>query len=86
MNNNINRINNIFEHAKNMPKINVAVVAPETAVTLASAVEAAKKDIINPILIGSAEKIQAIATEISEDISNYELIISSKFLSKFFIV
>lgn len=64
----------LFEKAKKQNKMKLVVAAANDENILKAVCSAAKKDIIEPILIGDKEKIQKVATDISVDIRKYELI------------
>lgn len=58
----------LLEACKGLEPIRTAVVAPEDKVSLGGALLAAKHGIINPILIGSTETINAVAGQIGADL------------------
>lgn len=60
--------------AEPLPPIHTAVVAPETADSLAGAVLAARHTLIDPILIGDPVKIAAAALEAGLDLGPYRII------------
>jgi phosphate acetyltransferase len=60
--------------ARGGPPMATAVVHPCDAVSLQSAVEAARIDLIAPILVGPAAKIRAVAAQAGIDISSMPLI------------
>lgn len=64
----------LLEKAEPLAAIRTAVVAPEEANSLGGALLAAKHTIIEPILIGDADKINAAADELGADIGNFEII------------
>ena len=59
--------------AKEVPPANTVVVHPCDESSLRGACEAAELGIITPTLVGSAEKITAVATQHGIDISRYQL-------------
>ncbi|MGM0380203.1 MAG: bifunctional enoyl-CoA hydratase/phosphate acetyltransferase [Bacillota bacterium] len=70
----IKDFNQLFEKAKKQSKMKLVVSAANDENILKAVCSAAKKDIIEPILVGDKEKINKVANEISVDIENYELI------------
>lgn len=54
--------------------IRIAVTHPCSETSLQGAVDAARANIIEPVLVGPAERIRALAAELSLDISPYELV------------
>lgn len=64
----------LFEWCDELPALRVAVVAPEDEHSLGGALLAAEREFIVPILIGDAAKIHAVAEEIGEDVSAFEII------------
>jgi phosphate acetyltransferase/phosphate butyryltransferase len=60
--------------AKGLAAIRTAIVHPVDAVSLLGAVEAAKANIIAPVLVGPEAKIRAAAEQAKLDISSYELV------------
>ena len=63
-----------MERAKAQPKFRVAVVHPCSEEALTGAVDAAESGLIEPVLVGPAAKITALAKECGVDISAYELV------------
>lgn len=63
-----------LEIAKNKPKRRMAVGAAEDEHVLGAIRDAVKENIVEPILVGNASKIEAIAEEIGFDLSNIEII------------
>lgn len=66
--------NRMIELARTLPALPTAVAAPDDANSLEGAVMAAREGLIQPILIGARDRIEAAANELGEDISQYELI------------
>ncbi|HVM85638.1 MAG TPA: phosphate acetyltransferase [Candidatus Binatia bacterium] len=64
----------VLSFAQSLPPIATAVVHPCDDVSLQSAVEAARIDLIEPILVGPSSKIRARADEFKLDISKIPLI------------
>ena len=56
------------------PAVRTAVVHPTDDVSLGGAIEAARQNLIIPVLIGPLDKMRAAATAIGEDISGFEII------------
>ena len=63
-----------LEACAGMPSTATAVVAPEDPASLGGALLAARRNLIVPILIGSAEAIKAVAKKHGEDLSGIEII------------
>ena len=64
----------LIQQAKGLAPIRVAVVHPVDTVCLLGAVEAAKANIIVPVLVGPEARIRAAAAQAKIDISPYELV------------
>lgn len=64
----------LIRSAQHMPAIGMAVAHPCDAVSLESAVEAAKLGFVKPILVGPAARVRAVATEAGLDIAPFELV------------
>jgi phosphate acetyltransferase len=64
----------LIEKAQQFAPIKTAVVHPITQEALEGVVAAAKRAIIDPILVGPMHKIKAVAVEFSIDISDYKII------------
>lgn len=64
----------LIERAKGLAPIRTAVVHPVDGVSLLSAVEAAKAQLIVPILIGPENRIRAAAKQVHLDLSEYEIL------------
>ncbi|HUZ91515.1 MAG TPA: bifunctional enoyl-CoA hydratase/phosphate acetyltransferase [Methylocella sp.] len=64
----------LVEMTKGLAPIRTAVVHPVDTVSLLGAIEAAREQLIVPILIGPKAKIRAAAAQAQLDISPYELI------------
>jgi phosphate acetyltransferase/phosphate butyryltransferase len=63
----------IIAKVKGLEPIRTAVVCPVDTVSLLGAVEAAKANLITPVLVGPEEKIRAAALRAQLDLSAYEL-------------
>jgi phosphotransacetylase/acyl dehydratase len=64
----------LVEMTRGLPPVRTAVVHPVDAVSLLGAIEAAREQLIVPLLIGPKAKIRAAAAQAQLDISPYELI------------
>lgn len=64
----------LLQKAAPLPALRTVVVCPEDASSLGGALLAARHTIITPILVGNRDKIAAVAKEIGEDISGFELV------------
>jgi phosphate acetyltransferase len=64
----------LVEKARGLEPIRTAVVHPVDAVSLQGAIEAAKENLIVPILVGPEAKIRAAAQGAKVDLSPYELV------------
>ena len=64
----------LVQRAQGLDPIRTAVVHPVDTVSLQGAVEAAKQNLIVPILIGPEAKIRSAAAQAQIDLSPYELI------------
>ena len=64
----------LMTRAKELPAVRTAVVHPCDAASLTGAVDAAKIGLIEPILVGPAERIQDVAARAELDISPYEIV------------
>jgi phosphate acetyltransferase/phosphate butyryltransferase len=64
----------LIEKARGLAPIRTAVVHPVDTVSLAGAIEAAKKKLIVPILVGPESKIKSAAQQAKLDLSAYELV------------
>ncbi len=67
-------LKDLQELAKKQETMTLAVAAAEDAHVLHAVIEAAKMDIVNPILVGDESKIKEIAAEHSYDISSYRIV------------
>lgn len=68
-----NRFEAILKQAQSLRPRRTAIVQPTDIYSLGGAIEAAKADLLTPLLIGPEAKIKAAADEIECDISDYEL-------------
>ena len=64
----------LVEMTQGLTPVRTAVVHPVDTVSLLGAIEAAREQLIVPVLIGPKAKIRAAATQAQLDISPYELI------------
>src|ERR1700761_3788892 len=64
----------LLKQARSCATINVAVAHPCDDVSLRGCIEAAKLDLIRPILVGPPERIRAVAKAASLNIDNYEIV------------
>ena len=67
-------LDRLLKAVSEMPALPTAVVHPVGKSSLLGAVEAAKENLITPILIGPPKRIQAAAKEAKLDIDSYELV------------
>ena len=65
---------NFIRKARGLAPLRTAVVHPVDEVSLAGAVEAARKKVIVPVLVGPEHKIRAAAKAAKLDLSGYELV------------
>lgn len=68
------RFNQLIEATRPLDPIATAVVHPCDSVSLTGAMEAGRRGLIRPILIGPEAKIRATAEEAGEDLSDTELV------------
>ena len=64
----------LVQQAKGLKPIRTAVVQPVDTVSLLGAIEAAKAQLIIPVLIGPEPKIRAMAEQSKLDLSGYEML------------
>ncbi len=64
----------LIDHVKDFPKIPTAVCHPCSREALQGAVDAARTNLIEPILVGPEGKIRELAKSMNIDISSYRLI------------
>ncbi|MCB9964878.1 MAG: bifunctional enoyl-CoA hydratase/phosphate acetyltransferase [Rhodospirillales bacterium] len=64
----------LLDKASNFAPLRVAVVHPVDIYSLAGAVEAARAGIIEPVLVGSEDKIRRVAENAHIDLNHYEII------------
>ncbi len=64
----------LIEATQGLPPVATAVAHPCDATSLGAAVDAAKRRLIRPILVGPRAKIEAVARELGVDLSVYELV------------
>jgi phosphate acetyltransferase len=67
----------LLKQAQSCATIDVAVVHPCDDVSLRGCIEAAKLDLIRPVLVGPPERIQAVADTSALDISQFEIVRSA---------
>ncbi len=65
---------NLIKLTKNLTPLKTAIVHPVDPLALQGAIDAARENLIIPILVGPKDKILAAANEAKLDISAYELI------------
>ena len=68
------KFRDLMETAKTLPPIKVAVAHPCDQSSLQAVVEAAERKLIDPILVGPKDRIQAVAKEHGLDISGFEIV------------
>ena len=61
---------NLFKACENLPPVSCAIVHPCDRDSLMGPIEAARRKLIVPVLVGPAEKIRAVARENEVDISS----------------
>jgi phosphate butyryltransferase len=66
--------NAMIQRAKTLPALPTAVAAPDDPNSLEGALMAAREGLIQPVLIGARDRIQAAARDLGENIGAYELI------------
>jgi phosphate acetyltransferase len=71
------RYQHLIAMAQRHPAIKTAIVHPCDDVSLQSAVEAAKLDLIEPILVGPSERVRSVAASGGFDIGRMELVNSA---------
>jgi phosphate acetyltransferase len=64
----------LIEATQGLPPVATAVAHPCDATSLGAAVDAAKRRLIRPILVGPRAKIEAVARELGVDLSAFELV------------
>jgi len=64
----------LVEVCRQIAPVATAVAHPCDVSSLAGAVEAARQGFIRPILVGPADRIQAVAAEAGIDVSSYEIV------------
>lgn len=64
----------LIERARSLPAVHIAVVCPDDPNSLGGALRAAHKGLIVPILVGDAQRIRAVAQELQQDISAFEIV------------
>jgi phosphate acetyltransferase len=65
---------NLFKACENLPPVSCAIVHPCDRDSLMGPIEAARRKLIVPVLVGPAEKIRAVARENEVDITPYRII------------
>jgi len=68
------RFHELIAKARNQPPIKVAVAHPCDQVSLESVAAAAELKLIEPILVGPAKRIRAVAAEFGIDIGGFEIV------------
>ena len=74
INNVHDKFRDLMEIAKSLPPIKVAVAHPCDKASLEAVVEAAERKLIDPVLVGPADRIRAVAQEHGLDISGFEIV------------
>ncbi|MEH6469800.1 MAG: bifunctional enoyl-CoA hydratase/phosphate acetyltransferase [Halopseudomonas sp.] len=69
-----NQLEFFIEQTSKTPPITTAVIHPVDSNSLHGAIEAAERNIIDPVLVGPEDKIRATAEEQQLDISQYRII------------
>lgn len=64
----------LIDSCENLPRVRTAVVHPVSVPAIAAVVEAADENLIDPVLIGPASRIEAAATEAGLDIQRFDLV------------
>jgi len=64
----------LLARAKSLSPVTTAIAHPCDVSSLTGAVDAAKRGLITPILVGPAERIRAVAREAGLDIAAYEIV------------
>lgn len=64
----------ILARAKKMPKIKTAVVHPVSANAILAAAEAAREGLIEPVMVGPADRIKAAAAECKVDMTGWQIV------------
>ena len=72
--NNSTRYQNLINMTKNFEPIRMAIVHPTDANSLMAAIDAAKLEIIIPVLVGPEAKIREVAEVEGVDLSSYEVV------------
>ena len=63
-----------IERCKDLPAITTAVVWPLSEPAMQGVMEGATNDLINPVLIGPADELKALAAKLKVDISKFRII------------
>jgi len=69
-----NAFKRLIDHVKDLKNLPTAVCHPCSKEALAGAIDAATADLIDPILVGPAARIRAVAASLNIDISAYRLV------------
>ena len=64
----------LFKACEKFPPVKCAIVHPCDRDSLLGPIEAAKRKLITPVLIGPADKIRSVAREIEVDLSPYQIL------------
>jgi phosphate acetyltransferase/phosphate butyryltransferase len=67
-------LEDLVQQARGLKPLRTAVVHPVDDASLCGAIEAARAQLINPVLIGPEAKIRAAAQSAHLDLSGYELV------------
>ena len=65
---------NLLAKCATLPPLRTAVICPEEKTALAGALEARNAGLIEPVLVGNRERIEAVAMKTAQDISGLELV------------
>jgi phosphotransacetylase/acyl dehydratase len=65
---------NLFKACENLPPVSCAIVHPCDRDSLMGPIEAARRKLIVPVLVGPAEKIRAVARENDVDLAPYRIV------------
>ncbi|MEP0943251.1 MAG: bifunctional enoyl-CoA hydratase/phosphate acetyltransferase [Rhizobiaceae bacterium] len=64
----------LLERCSSLPPLRTAVICPEEKTALAGALEARDEGLIEPVLVGNRQLIEAVAADAGQDISGLELV------------
>ena len=69
-----NAFKKLIDHVKDWDRVSTAVCHPCSKEALEGAIDAARTDLIEPILVGPEARIRALAESLNLDISSYRLV------------